>query len=274
MSARASFASSYVTVSLRDNDLCELLVQGDVGYAQLAEFSALIGAEIPLTASCRANGPESSSYVRVLLRISRLAANAIDAELRYAGFNTNGPAGLPGFMCVSYRAHGLALLPADPAVPDAPQALLSYVQRYRQELGTRSWERTIKEQASQGRALTMPATARRMRYDFKLQHGSAFLSYAAGTIVTEQSLIDAIAAIDPNVLIALDAETKLKDLKPGQIRYKARFFATVPGLGMIEAKEGHVVDGADPAYIARLRAAGAQLEVFEDSVRAKSAVPA
>jgi len=261
MLAKSRYPSSYVSVSLGSNDLLELVVHAETGYAELAEFSERIGAPIPTAASCCADG-EGVSHVRHLMRVSNFDSHVIVEELRYAERNTFDASPVPGFLNLSVRFRGLALLPIDPTIPNAPQALLEYLKRYRQELAARSWERLIKEQAAASERRSMPSEARRLRYGVHLMHRGTYLNFPAGTIVEEQEVLDAIAAADPDALVAIDADTKLRDLRPGEIRYKTRFFGTVPGLGMISAEEGKVIEGTDPSYIAHLRAAGAQLEVY------------
>jgi hypothetical protein len=237
----------------------ELTAIGPGAGDALSAIERHIGATIPTETACAAAG--ELEYVRILLRCNARERPQIEAALVSANRRPEDAAPLPGRPELCVRVKGYALLPAA-AIREAPFELVRYLRDYSGELRRHEAERAIRESASRDKANVPPATARRLRYALQIFHAGSMLQFAAGAIVAEPEIIRAIQATDAAAIIPIDGETRPKDLKPGEIRYKGRFFATVYGLGLIDAKEGHVVTGTDPHYVQRLRASGASIEVY------------
>jgi hypothetical protein len=263
--AQSRYGGRYVTVSLQDNKLVELVVHGASGAEELAQLAERIGESIPTAASCCADGPESLGYVRVLLRVPEWEHHAIGEELRNAGHNSYLSCLLPGFRALALRIRGLALLPADPDVPRASQALIDWLKRYRVEQAAATWEQARAEQTAQAAVATIPPHARKVKFPVSFMFAGSFVTLREGQILTEPGVIRAVEDMDSNALLPLDGTTGPRPLRPGEVRVRRDFFRSVPelGPGTLSLREGQIVNG-DRQYVAALRAAGVDVETIDD----------
>jgi len=260
--------SLYPTTDLEKAGWLELTLAGADGRKELERLSERLGERIPDDATCCALTEGPGLLERVLLRVPAVSRGVIVDALRRTGIVTHGaaalkkPSPIPGYPALAVRLRGLTLI-AFGVVPEAPQKLLDFLVDYPREQHRVAWERAWKEQEAQA-SIEIPASARKLRFDVRLQHGATYLALKAGAIVVEPDLIEVINASDPDALIAIDDKTNLRALKAGQMRYRSRFIGTVPRLGFIDAQEGRIVDGVDASYVAALRRVGADVEWFAD----------
>lgn len=278
-----AIASKYAPFSMTTraelNDLLELVVIGATGRSELERLATFLSCEIPTGHGCSA--PGEPDVTRCLFRFPNdHERHAVEAEFRRCGRDTNQPTPLPGCVAVSVRSRGLVpLSSAQPELTLPP--LLEFLKRYGQEMQRVTNERAIAEQASASALLrVVKPHARKLKYNVRFMHNGALLELLEGFVVTEAELLAAIAAIDADALIPLDGKAGLKALRPGELRFRTKFFQTVPTLGLIDVQQNHIVGGVDETYVSALRHAGADIEVFGDETapiptsRAKRIVPA
>ncbi|GAC1409723.1 MAG: hypothetical protein NVSMB64_18560 [Candidatus Velthaea sp.] len=107
------------------------------------------------------------------------------------------------------------------------------------------------------------ASARRLLEPFKIMHGSALLDLTAGAVIDDPGLLGNLEAAGA-IIGSLDELPRVRNLQPGEARFRAAFEAAMGHGGWRSYSEGEMLTGVSQGDVDELRRCGAVVDFGGD----------